>query len=134
MNSITKKWLKYAKGDLEGAEILLRSTKSQYGYQLCVLHCHQAIEKILKAIIVEKGETPIKTHNLVFLLQKTKLEIPEDFRNYIEELNPHYQPARYPDIVYKGPILKYNKETAQYHFNKTKSLFSCLKKKLISKK
>jgi HEPN domain-containing protein len=134
MKKITKKWLDYAKGDLEGAEILLKSAKTQWTYQLSVLHCHQTIEKILKAIIVENGETPIKTHNLVFLLQKTKLEIPVDFKNYIEELNPHYQPARYPDVVYKGPVLKYDEKVARYHLNKTQNLFSWLEKKLISKK
>ena len=134
MKKITKKWLEYAKGDLEAAKVLLKSAKSNYSFQLCVLCCHQAIEKILKAIIVENGETPIKTHNLVFLLQKTKLEIPADFKNYIEELNPHYQPARYPDVVYKGPILKYDEEVARYHSNQTQNLFSWLEKKLISKK
>jgi len=134
MKKITQKWLEFAKGDLEGAEILLDSAKGDYSYLLAIYHCHQAIEKILKAIIVENGETPIKTHNLVFLLQKTKLEIPADFKNYIEELNPHYQPARYPDVVYKGPILKYDEEVARYHSNQTQNLFSWLEKKLISKK
>lgn len=133
MKEITKKWLKFAKGDLEGAETLLKSRKTDYGYQLSVLHCHQAIEKILKATIIEKGKEIKKIHDLITLLEDSKIDLPKDFEEFIEKLNPHYQPTRYPDIPYKGPILRYNKEIAQEYFKKTQEIFSWLEKKLISK-
>lgn len=133
MKEITKKWLKYAKGDLEGAEILLKSARSDYSFQLSVFHCHQAIEKILKTFIMEKGKEVKKIHDLITLLKDSGLDLPKEFQKYLEELNPHYQPTRYPDIPYKGPILRYNKEIARHHFNKTKEIFSWLEKKLTSK-
>ena len=48
MEEIVKKWLEYAKTDLEAAEVLVKAGKSPYSYQAAVLHCHQAIEKNFK--------------------------------------------------------------------------------------
>lgn len=134
MKKITKKWLEYAKADLEAAEVLVRAGKTSYSYQLAVLHCHQAIEKILKTITVDNEKLPKRTHNLIFLLEETDLEIPERFREYIEELNPHYQPSRYPDIFYKKINSRYTHKKSEYHLAKTKELFSWLEKKIILKK
>jgi len=134
MKEITKKWLKFAKGDLEGAEILLDSAKGDYSYLLAIYHCHQAIEKILKAVIVEKGKEIKKIHDLIVLLGDSELDLPREFQEYIDKLNPYYQPTRYPDIPYKGPTLKYNQEVAQGHLEKTKEIFSWIEKKLMSKK
>ncbi|MDI6602526.1 MAG: HEPN domain-containing protein [Patescibacteria group bacterium] len=133
MKKITQKWLEYAKGDLEGAEILFKSAKTQWTYQLSVLHCHQAVEKILKAVIVAKGKEIKKIHDLIPLLRDSELDLPREFQEYIDKLNPHYQPIRYPDIPYKGPILKYNREIAQEYLKKTKEIFSWIEKKLMSK-
>lgn len=130
MEPLVKKWLEYAKADLEAAEVLTEHPRSHYSYQLTVLHCHQAIEKILKTKIISSGGEPKKVHNLIFLLQESKLDIPDEFKKYIEELSPHYQPARYPDIAYKGPILKYDKKTAEHHLNKTKEVFTWIEKKI----
>lgn len=134
MKNLTEKWLDFAKADLEAAEVLLKSGKTHWSYQLCVLHCHQAIEKILKTVIVKNGDEVRKVHNLIFLLSESKLEISEEFKRHIEELNPHYQPSRYPDIFYKGPILKYDKEIAQHHLSRTKEIFLWIEKKLTLKK
>ena len=68
------------------------------------------------------------------LLKDSKLKLPENFQEHIDNLNPHYQLPRYPDISYKGPILKYDKEIAQENFNKTKQAFLWIEKKLMSKK
>lgn len=130
MRRITKKWLEYAKCDFEAADVLLRSAKTHRSYQLCVLHCHQALEKILKTLIIDKGTTPKRTHDLVQLLTESKLLLYKGAQEYINELNPHYQPSRYPDITYKGPILRYSKKIAHYHFKKTKELFLWIEKEL----
>ncbi len=127
--AIIKKWLDYAKADLEAAEVLAQHPKSHWSYQLAVLHCHQAIEKILKTIIVARGEGPKKIHNLLAVASASKIEFPDNFLHYIEELNPHYQTSRYPDIPFKGLILKYNKEISNYHLEKTKELFLWIIKK-----
>lgn len=133
MDVIVKKWLDYAKADLEAAGILMEHPKSSWSYQLAVLHCHQAIEKLLKTVIVSKGEEVYKIHDIVRLAEMSKLELPPESQEYLKELNAHYQPSRYPDIRYKGPILKYNEETVKYHFEKTRELFLWIEKKLMLK-
>ena len=134
MKKITQKWLEFAKCDLEGAEILLDSAKGDYSYLLAIYHCHQAIEKTLKAIIIEKGKEIKKIHDLIVLLGDSELDLPREFQEYIDKLNPYYQPTRYTYIPYKGPTLKYNQEIAQEHLEKTKEIFSWIEKKLMSKK
>ncbi len=90
MKKLTKKWLDFARADLEAAEVLLKSGKTHWSRQLSVLHCHQAIEKILKTVIISNGDEVKKVHNLIFLLNESKLKVPQEFKQYIEELNPHY--------------------------------------------
>ena len=98
MDKITGKWLEYAKADLEAAEVLVRAGKTSHSYQLAVLHCHQAVEKIFKTTVVNKNAAPQRIHDLVKLSQDTSVKTPLRFQNYISELNVHYQPSRYPDI------------------------------------
>lgn len=83
MERLVKKWFEYAKVDLEAAEILANSPKSHYSYQLSVLHCHQAIEKIIKTVIVSQKKEPKRVHNLIYLLQESNLELPIELRKYI---------------------------------------------------
>jgi len=129
MDNIAKKWLGYAKADLEAAEVLSGNPKTNYSYQLAVLHCHQAIEKILKTVLVSSGQEPKRTHDLIKLAETSKLKLSQEFESYLKQLNIHYQPARYPDIQYDDN-LKYDKDTAEYHFEKTKELFSWIEKQL----
>lgn len=134
MDVIVKKWLDYAKADLEAAEILMKHPKSSWSYQLAILHCHQAIEKLLKTVIVKNGDEPKKIHNLLALVKHSKIDMPENMFHYIEELNPYYQPSRYPDIPFKGSILKFDKSTTLYHLKNTKELFQWITKEFIPKK
>lgn len=134
MDSTVNQWLEYAKADLEAAEVLAKNPKSYYSYQLSVLHCHQAIEKILKTVMVSNNDEPKKIHNLLVLVNHSKIKLDTDMKDYIEELNPYYQPARYPDIPLKGQILKFDKKTVFYHLEKTKNLFQWIQKKYILKK
>lgn len=66
MKEKTKTWLELATNDLQLAEdILNRKGKVYY-----VAHfCHQAIEKLLKAIVSERtNKIPLPTHNFKLLL------------------------------------------------------------------
>jgi|SRR3989344_7530066 len=134
MKIAIKKWLEYARADLEAAEILTNHPRSRHSYQLAILHCHQAIEKILKTVIVlNKGEV-YKIHDLVRILELSNLKPSREFREYIKEINVHYQPSRYPDINYQGKSLKYdyNKENVFYNLKKTQKLFLWIEKKIMS--
>ncbi|MEW6611037.1 MAG: HEPN domain-containing protein [Patescibacteria group bacterium] len=55
MKDLTKRWIEFAREDLKAAEALIVAPQSFRSYQLSVMHCQQAIEKVLKAVLMEKG-------------------------------------------------------------------------------
>jgi HEPN domain-containing protein len=128
MKRITEKWVEFARQDLKDAEILFRQ-KSLRG---CSWHCHQTIEKILKAIIIEKGKRPRKIHDLIELLKDTEIELPEELMKFVEELDLYYLPPRYPDI-YEQMKKYYSLKNIQRVFKLTKILFLWLKNYLNQK-
>jgi len=122
MEDVTKKWLEFAKNDLRDAEILFEHKS----YKGCSWHCHQSIEKILKAIIVEQGKRPFKIHDLIKLSEDAKVKLPEELQRFLEELNFHYLPPRYPDI-YKEMKKIYRSKNIQRVLKLSKILFLWLK-------
>lgn len=107
MKNITKKWFEFAKKDLLNAKILLKNKS----YEGCIWHCHQALEKYLKGVIVESGKSVRKTHDLPTLLHDTRLKFSKDVLTFIQELNAYYQPSRYPDTALVNK-LSYSRGTA----------------------
>ena len=89
-------WLEIASYDLKTAEAMLNSKRFLYvGFM-----CHQSIEKILKGIYSKKhNKVPPRIHNLARLLKLVKLdnELPDNFIDLINELNPLNIATRYPD-------------------------------------
>lgn len=88
----------------------MESGRTHWSYQLCLLHCHQAIEKILKTIIVDKNKEVKRIHDIIALLEDSEVKLPKELQEYINELSPHYQHSRYPDIPYKGQFFNTIKE------------------------
>lgn len=128
MNEITKRWLDFAEQDLKDAQILF----DKKSYRSCSWHCHQAIEKVLKAIIIQKDKRPSKIHDLVELLRKTNIKLPESLQTFLEELNLHYLPPRYPD-VYQQMKRIYQPKNIQKVLKLTKTLFLWLRNYLNQK-
>lgn len=93
----TQRWLNYAEADLRAAEHLFGTGD----FMACAFHCQQAVEKLLKAIIVaETGRRPPYVHNLRVLLEQIgSFEIPEEVVRRTIEIEPHYVGARYPGVV-----------------------------------
>jgi HEPN domain-containing protein len=64
-------------------------------------HCQQAAEKLLKAVLVMKGESIPRTHDLLDLARRCGLSIPSvsspSFRQALELLNPYAVAPRYED-------------------------------------
>jgi HEPN domain-containing protein len=133
MKPILQKWIDYATSDLEVAGVLFKNgEKLGSAYQVCVYHCHQAIEKMLKAHLIKQSKPVIRIHDLIWLEEKTDLEIPMELHQFIRDLNPHYQVARYPDLPFTSNfIFSYKKITTLDILNKTKQLFLWLKEKLV---
>jgi len=87
-------WLESAKDDWEVAKHLFE--KADYSYSL--FFGHLTIEKILKAIYVERlNENPAYTHRLTDLAEKVSLQLSEEQLELLETITDFNLEARYPD-------------------------------------
>ena len=95
MKEETKNWLLQANEHFEDAEFMY----SGHRYSMCVYCFHQALEKILKATIVEKADKlPSKIHNLDQLARETQLKFVESDLEDLAEITRHFWRVRYPDF------------------------------------
>ena len=95
MTKSVKYWLDLSDYDLATAEAMLLTKRYLYvGFM-----CHQAIEKILKALYVQLfNELPPYTHNLIQLTNLTNInkELSEEQKEVIIKLMPLNVESRYP--------------------------------------
>jgi len=94
MRDETRKWVEYANENLYSAKILLESKL----FNPCLQNVQQAIEKILKAMLVESDVKFLKTHSiteLVGLLAKAGVSI-SITPDSCELLDSIYLPSKYP--------------------------------------
>ena len=120
-------WLKLADYDFETAKAMLKGSRFLYvGFM-----CHQAIEKVIKAVIAidcAEGEMPPKIHDLRKLAVKAKIFdlMTEQQQNFLFYLNPMNIEARYPE--YKDEIAAgLTKEICAELVIKTKELLCWIK-------
>lgn len=66
MRKATESWVKEARDDMESGAVLLDHGK----YRAACYHSQQCVEKLLKALIMEKGEKPERTHDIIGLLNR----------------------------------------------------------------
>lgn len=129
MRQEVQDWIESAEYDLETAKVMLEAKR----YNYCVLMCHQAVAKYLKALVILFfRELPPRTHNLLTILEMIEPEPPEEIKTVLLRLNPHYTVARYPDVA-MGPSHKmYNERIAQEFLRETEKVLQWLKKKIPS--
>ena len=94
MKDETRQWLTYAQENRRSAEVLLESGL----YNPCLQNAQQAVEKMLKALLVEKKIKIKKTHSiseLARLLKDTgaEIDISEDECELFDSI---YLPSKYP--------------------------------------
>ena len=94
MKDETKIWLKYAEENLESARILFQSKL----YNPCLQNVQQAVEKALKAILVERTSKIKKTHDILEIKQlilsnNIEVDLSDDECDF---LNSIYLPSKYP--------------------------------------
>ncbi|PIP35969.1 MAG: DNA-binding protein [Desulfobacterales bacterium CG23_combo_of_CG06-09_8_20_14_all_52_9] len=104
-----EEWFKQADYDLETAEAMFKSGR----YIYTVFMCHLTIEKALKGLCTKHlQKRPPKTHNLLYLIEKAKVDILEELYDFIFSLNRVSIPTRYPDDLER--IMKdYDKKTTE---------------------
>lgn len=89
-------WFDSANSDFDTMKVLFENRKNTW----CLFIGHLVIEKMLKGIYSRNNqENPIapKTHNLILLSQKAKLDVPQEIREKIQVINTFNISARYDD-------------------------------------
>lgn len=116
-------WINGAFEDLDSAKILIDKKRFLHG----LFFCHLVIEKSIKALVVKNTlEVAPRSHNLMYLLEKANLELPENDEIFLGILMKYQLQGRYPDY---NPILP-EIHVVEKYLIQTKNLFLCLKKKL----
>ncbi len=125
MSSTSKQWIQQAFYDLDTAHSMFKSGRYLYVF-FC---CQQAIEKMLKAIIVHrKNELPPRIHQLTRLADVAGLGMNQDKKDFLRKLSIYYIKTRYPDeIIDLSSNL--NKESAQWVLNQTQEIIQWLHSK-----
>ena len=119
-------WFKQAAYDLKTAEYLFKGKR----YVYTVFMCHLSLEKTLKGLYQEKlNKLPPKVHNLIYLIEKIGLELPDDLFDWISALNRLSIPTRYPEDL-KEMQKDYNKDETGKIGPKTKEISRWLKRRL----
>ena len=94
MRDETAEWITQAEYDIDTAQAMFEARR----YIYCVFMSHLAIEKSLKAMVVERlREVPPKTHNLIYLLKLCKVELSNSQVRFLTQLDTAAVATRYPD-------------------------------------
>lgn len=104
----TELWWKQALEDMKSAEGNLGIKR----YYLVAFLCHQAVEKALKALHIEKlRESAGATHSLTLLGRR--VGIPEELLSHLRKMAPDFVVARYPNAAHGLPHELYDRGMAE---------------------
>jgi HEPN domain-containing protein len=123
MDKRTLEWLKQADYDVDTAEFMASGGR----YIYAVFMCHLAVEKALKGLYLHKLQEPApKTHNLVYLLNKTGLTVDAGKSKLLAILNEANIATRYPDDI-DGLQSKYTQKIASEILAGTKEILEWIR-------
>jgi HEPN domain-containing protein len=98
MGKTPQEWLKQADYDMGTADYMFNGER----YFYAVFMCHLSIEKALKGLYQKRlNELPPKVHNLIYLLNKIEIKLPEHIGRFLVKLNEASIITRYPDEIDK---------------------------------
>jgi HEPN domain-containing protein len=119
----TANWIALTDYDLETARHMLTTRR----YLYVIFLCHLALEKLLKAHVAEVTQTlPIKTHDLIYLVKKCEIDLPQGHLDFIGKINTASIPTRYPDDLQRS-LKEYTKSVARDYLDQTTELIQWLK-------
>lgn len=123
MRSDTQNWIETAEYDLETARHMLVTGR----YLYVVFMCHLALEKILKAHVTEVTQAiPLRSHDLIFLIRKSNLALPQLYLDFVGKINNASIPTRYPDDLQQA-IREYPEHVAREYLAQTQEVMQWLK-------
>ncbi len=99
-NLIVDEWIRYAQMDYDH---VVKTVETHYPIPIEIVcyHCQQSVEKILKAYIIAKDGSLIKTHDLNLLLRHiSKYTSDFDcFKVACEKITTYISQSRYPSHI-----------------------------------
>lgn len=123
MDKRVLEWLKQADYDLDTARFMCSGGR----YFYAVFMCHLAVEKALKGLYQQKRqETPPKTHNLIYLLDRIGLIPDQDKGRAMTRLNEANVTTRYPDDIDRLRS-SYTQETTMQVLSQTQEILEWIK-------
>jgi HEPN domain-containing protein len=124
MRTDSQNWIALAQYDLETARHMLATSRFLY----VIFLCHITLEKILKAHVTEVTQSlPVKTHDLLYLVKKIRLELPQNFLEFIGKINNASIPTRYPEDLSRA-IKEYPEYVARDYLHQTEEVFEWLRR------
>ncbi|MBI4646344.1 MAG: HEPN domain-containing protein [Bacteroidia bacterium] len=95
-------WISLAEKDWKVVKKLYQTKE----YVYCLFFTHLTIEKFSKALWVKNNEDnyPPKKYNIVYLLEKSNIQLSDEQKDFLLILNDFQLEGRYPD--YKQKIYK----------------------------
>lgn len=129
-SEIVKFWRGRANEDKINANALLAAKR----YSASLFFVHLSMEKILKALIIEKTEEAAPfSHDLLSLANVIGIELSDDQKDLLREINTFNIAARYDD--YKMEFYKKaNKSYTEKYFDLSNKLYLWLEKKFTQQK
>jgi len=86
------------------------------------------LKKMLKAHFTEVTQSiPPKTHDLIYLIRKSGLELPQAHLEFIGKINNASVPTRYPEDLQRI-IAQYPESVARDYLEKTEEVLKWLRK------
>jgi HEPN domain-containing protein len=119
-------WLEGAEYERGVADAMFQTGK----YPYALFFGHLAIEKVLKALVVQgTREHAPYTHSLPLLVSKLTSKIPEEIEKKLVVFMEFYSEARYPEEQMKFHQ-KCTKDFAEQNLNEVNKVFKWLKQRL----
>jgi HEPN domain-containing protein len=123
MRKDTENFMMSAEYDLGTAEYMLKTGR----YIYVVFMCHLALEKRLKAVAVEKTNSPApKTHNLLYLIKLAEINFSDKHLEFVSKINNASIITRYPEDFQKL-IEVYPSDVVASYLKQTKDVIAWLK-------
>ena len=96
-----KEWMEFARMDFLAAKHLYEHMYPKPLEIICY-HCQQAIEKLLKGVLISRGVTIEKTHDLGLLAEMLQeyTEVDEKYLEMCDDLTPYGVKIRYPQELF----------------------------------
>lgn len=120
------KWFLFAEMDFQTA-IYLYENMYPPPHEIICFHCQQAVEKLLKGLLINFGEEIIKTHDLTFLVSRLQkfIDLSDDEKKICAKLSLYAVETRYPhELEIQEQHVKAAVEDSKIIFNRLKKFMA----------